>query len=118
MARMPGDLQHPAHTDLLTLTRALLRQSLESCILRVVGERLLGFESEGDLPGALVPEGYLRSLRLGWSPQLELALEHNRQDVVSLFYLHARLLLRLAGEDSWMESADWLGPGPPLPPPR
>ncbi|MDQ6789716.1 MAG: ribonuclease H-like domain-containing protein [Candidatus Dormibacteraeota bacterium] len=111
MARMPGDLQHPAHTDLLTLTRALLRQRLESCALRVVEERLLGFEREGDLPGALVPEAYLRYLRLGWAPQLELALEHNRQDVVSLFYLHARLLLRLAGEDSWMESADWLALG-------
>jgi hypothetical protein len=111
MARMPGDLQHPAHTDLLTLTRALLRQRLESCALRVVEERLLGFEREGDLPGALVPEAYLRYLRLGWAPQLELALEHNRQDVVSLFYLHARLLLRLAGEDSRMESADWLALG-------
>jgi hypothetical protein len=111
MARMPGDLQHPAHIDLLTLTRALLRQRLESCTLRVVEERLLGFERGADLPGALVPEAYLRYLRLGWAPHLELALEHNRQDVVSLFYLHARLLLRLAGEDSRMESADWLALG-------
>ena len=111
MARMPGDLQHPAHIDLLTLTRALLRQRLESCTLRVVEERLLGFEREADLPGALVPEAYLRYLRLGWAPHLELALEHNRQDVVSLLYLHARLLMRLDGDDPWMEAADWLALG-------
>jgi hypothetical protein len=111
MARMPGELAHPDHLDLLTLTRALLRQRLESCTLRVVEDRLLGFEREGDLPGALVPEAYLRYLRSGWAPQLELALEHNRQDVLSLFHLHARLLLRLAGEDSRMDGADWLALG-------
>jgi uncharacterized protein len=111
MARMPGDLEHPLHLDLLTLTRALWRQRLESCALRIVEERVLGFEREGDLPGAMVPETYLRYLRRGWEPQLELALEHNRQDVVSLFYLHARLLLRLAGDDTRMEGADWLALG-------
>src|SRR5207302_8844883 len=81
------------------------------CTLRVVEDRLLGFEREGDLPGALVPEAYLRYLRSGWAPHLELALEHNRQDVLSLFHLHARLLLRLAGEDSRMDGADWLALG-------
>jgi hypothetical protein len=111
MARMPGDLEHPVHLDLLTLTRALWRQRLESCALRMVEERVLGFERETDLPGGLVPETYLRYLHLGWEPRLELALEHNRQDVVSLFYLHARLLLRLAGEDTRMEGADWLALG-------
>jgi hypothetical protein len=111
MARMPGELEHPSHLDLLTLTRALLRQRLESCTLRVVEERLLGFDREGDLPGGLVPETYLRYLRAGWAPNLELALEHNRQDVLSLFHLHARLLLRLSGEDPRMDGADWLALG-------
>jgi hypothetical protein len=111
MARMPGELEHPCHLDLLTLTRALLRQRLESCTLRVVEERLLGFEREGDLPGALVPDAYLGYLRSGWAPNLEMALQHNRQDVLSLFHLHARLLLRLAGEEPRMEGADWLALG-------
>jgi hypothetical protein len=77
----------------------------------MVEERLLGFEREEDLPGALVPDAYLGYLRAGWAPNLELALEHNRQDVLSLFHLHARLLLRLAGEDPRMEGADWLALG-------
>jgi hypothetical protein len=111
MARLPGELEHPSHLDLLTLTRSLLRQRLESCTLRTVEERLLGFEREEDLAGALVAEAYLCYLRSGWAPKLELALEHNRQDVLSLFYLHARLLLRLAGEDPRMEGADWFALG-------
>src|ERR1700674_1875449 len=31
MARMPGELTHPPHVDLLTLVRALFRHRLESC---------------------------------------------------------------------------------------
>jgi len=111
MARMPGELQHPRHVDLLNLTRSLLRSRLERCTLRVVEERLLGFEREGDLASALVPAAYLAYLRHGWSPMLPMALEHNRQDVVSLYYLHARLLLRLSGRDPWMETPDWLALG-------
>jgi uncharacterized protein len=111
MARMPGELEHPAHTDLLTLTRSLYRQRLETCTLRVVEDRVLGFEREGDLGGWRVPEAYFAYLRRGWSPLLEAALEHNRQDVLTLYHLHARLGLRLEGRDPWMESEDWLALG-------
>lgn len=111
MARMPGELEHPAHIDLLTLTRSLLRQRLEHCTLRLVEEHLLGFERERDVVGALVPQSYFAYLRHGWSPMLPMALEHNRQDAVSLYYLHARLLLRLAGADPLMDGSDWLALG-------
>lgn len=111
MARMPGELEHPAHIDLLTLTRSLLRQRLEHCTLRLVEEHLLGFEREQDVVGALVPQSYFAYLRHGWSPLLPMALEHNRQDAVSLYYLHARLLLRLAGADPLMDGSDWLALG-------
>jgi hypothetical protein len=111
MARMPGEYEHPAHVDLLHIARGLLRHRLESCALRHVELALLGFEREEDVSGALLPDAYFSYLHRGWSPLLEPALEHNRQDVVSLHYLHARLLLRLRGEDPWMEAADWLALG-------
>jgi hypothetical protein len=111
MARLPGDLEYPAHVDLLNVTRALLRPRLERCTLRVVEDRFLGFEREDDLESSLVPDAYLAYLRHGWSPLLPRALEHNRQDVISLYYLHARLLLRLSGRDPWMEAPDWLALG-------
>ena len=111
MARMPGEAAHPPHHDLLTLTRALWRHRLESCTLRAVEERLLDFEREGDIPGALIPATYLGYLRTGWHPDLEGTLEHNRQDVISLYHLHQRVLERMDGRDSIMDAADWLALG-------
>jgi hypothetical protein len=111
MARMDGELEHPAHVDLLTLTRALFGQRLASCTLRTVEERLLGFDREEDLPGAQVPDVYFEYLRRGWSPLLEPALAHNRQDVESLHHLHLRLDSRLRGDDIQMEALDWLALG-------
>lgn len=111
MTRMEGELTHPGHRDLLTMTRALWRHRLEACSLRVVEERMLHFEREADLPGRLVPEAYFGYLRTGWSRCLEAALEHNRQDTISLYYLHCRLLLWVEGGDPGMESPDWLALG-------
>jgi hypothetical protein len=111
MARMPGELAHPPHVDLLTLVRALYRHRLESCSLRAVEERVLGYEREDPISGALVPEAYFEYLRHGSSALLEGALEHNRLDVISLVHLHSRLLRRLQGGDAGMDAADWLALG-------
>jgi hypothetical protein len=111
MARMPGDLPSPPHVDLLTLVRALYRHRLESCNLRSVEERLLGYERDDPIAGALVPDSYFEYLHRGESRFLELALEHNRLDVISLVHLHSRLLNRLRGGDTGMDAADWLALG-------
>jgi uncharacterized protein len=111
MARLAGEFDHPPHVDLLLLTRALFGQRLASCALRNVEERLLGFEREEDVSGALLPDAYFEYVRRGWSPIMEAALEHNRQDVESLHHLHLRLESRLHGEDVQMEALDWLALG-------
>ena len=111
MARMPGELSHAAHVDLLTLVRALYRHRLETCTLRFVEERVLGYEREDPLPSALVPEAYFDYLRAGSLDFLEAALEHNRLDVISLVHLHSRLLRRLQGADVDMDADDWLALG-------
>jgi len=111
MARMPGELSHAAHVDLLTLVRALYRHRLETCTLRFVEERVLGYERDDPLPSALVPEAYFDYLRAGSLDFLEAALEHNRLDVISLVHLHSRLLRRLQGADVDMDADDWLALG-------
>jgi hypothetical protein len=111
MARMPGELAHAPHVDLLTLVRALYRHRLESCTLRQVEERVLGYERDDPLPSSLVPEAYFDYLRAGSLESLEAALEHNRLDVISLVHLHSRLLLRLQGGEVDMDAADWLALG-------
>jgi uncharacterized protein len=111
MARMPGEIACSPHVDLLTLVRALYRHRLESCNLRSVEERLLGYERDDPIPSALVPDAYFEYLRDGYSSLLEGALEHNRLDVISLVHLHSRLLRRLRGGDLDMDAADWLALG-------
>ncbi|MGH7764671.1 MAG: ribonuclease H-like domain-containing protein [Candidatus Dormibacteraceae bacterium] len=111
MARMPGEFAPATHVDLLTLVRALYRHRLESCTLRQVEERLLGYERDDPLPSTLVPEAYFDYLRAGARDYLEAALEHNRLDVISLVHLHSRLLLRLQGAETGMDAADWLALG-------
>ena len=111
MARMPGELSHAAHVDLLTLVRALYRHRLETCTLRFVEERVLDYERDDPLPSALVPEAYFDYLRAGSLDFLEAALEHNRLDVISLVHLHSRLLRRLQGADVDMDADDWLALG-------
>jgi hypothetical protein len=111
MSRMPGELACAPHVDLLTLVRALYRHRLESCSLRSVEERVLGYEREDPIASALVPDAYFDYLRHGYSPLLEPALEHNRLDVISLVHLHSRLLRRLQGRDAGMDAADWLALG-------
>jgi len=111
MARMPGELTHGPHTDLLTLVRALYRHRLENCTLRFVEQRVLGYERDDPLPSALVPDAYFDYLRAGSRDFLEAALEHNRLDVISLVHLHSRLLRRLRGADVDMNAEDWLALG-------
>ncbi|HLZ95274.1 MAG TPA: ribonuclease H-like domain-containing protein [Candidatus Dormibacteraeota bacterium] len=111
MARMGGELAHPGHLDLLTLVRALYRHRMESCTLRTVEERLLGYEREDPIGGAFAPDAYFAYMRTGSSTMLELILEHNRLDVISLVYLHSLLLKRLQGMDADMDASDWLALG-------
>ena len=111
MARMPGELASPPHVDLLTLVRALYRHRLESCTLRTVEERLLGYERDDPIAGALVPDAYFAFLHRGSSAMLDAVLEHNRLDVISLVHLHSRLLTRLKGGDAAMDASDWLALG-------
>lgn len=110
MARMQGELTDLPHVDLLTLVRSLYRHRLESCTLRMVEERVLGYERHDPIQSSLVPDAYFDYLRAGSLESLEPALEHNRLDVISLVHLHSRLLLRLKGEAD-MDAADWLALG-------
>jgi len=111
MARMPGEFSHAPHVDLLTLVRALYRHRLDSCTLRMVEQRVLGYERDDPLPSAMVPDAYFDYLRAGAHDFLEAALEHNRLDVISLVHLHSRLLRRLQGADIDMDANDWLALG-------
>lgn len=98
------DLAGPgtAHLDLLPLVRRLFRHRMQSCTLRRAEAALLGRQRKDDLEGSEAPERYRHFLRRGDASGLVPVLEHNRQDLLSL----ARLVARLERQ---------LGPGTPDP---
>ena len=87
---------HAGHLDLLPVARQLWRHRLDDARLSTVERAIAGVHRHDDLPGALIPGRYLDFLRTGRADSLRAVVEHNRQDVVSLGLLLARLAERFA----------------------
>lgn len=89
------------HLDLLPVARQLWKHRLGSARLATVEERICAVRRQDDLPGALVPERYFSYLRSRNGDLLRPVIEHNRQDIISLGRLLARLSTEAAAPDSW-----------------
>lgn len=79
------------HLDLLPIVRRLWRTRLSDCRLGTVEADVLGHERSDDLPSAMVPEFYWAYYRSGNPGPLVPILAHNREDLVSMVRLVARL---------------------------
>lgn len=99
MARAGGWPSLP-HVDLLSLVRRLFRPRLPDCTLRTVEAGILALEREEDLPGALIPARYRGWLTGAPSQVVDAVFAHNRQDVLSLAVLMARLDRVLSGDEA------------------
>jgi hypothetical protein len=93
LACVPMASAHPAHLDLLHVTRRRLREGWADCRLRTAEQEALGFSRIDDLPGAEVPAAWQRWLQRRDPGLLAKVLDHNREDLLSL----AALLAVLAG---------------------
>lgn len=98
--RVADDIRFGRHIDLLHPTRRLFRRRLKDCRLANIEKELFEFERSDDIPGHLIPSVYFEWLseeRLELMPKV---LEHNRLDIVSLFYLlkHIADIYRSKGE--------------------
>lgn len=89
----------PPHLDLLTLARRIFRPRLPDCALQTVEHAVLQLHRGDDLPGTLIPSRYFAWLRNGDPQVLEAVFSHNRQDVVSMALLLARLEAVLRDSD-------------------
>ncbi len=79
------------HLDLLPISRRLWRDRLPDCRLCSIEAGVLGHERIDDLPSAMVPEFYTTYHRTGNPGPLVPILAHNREDLVSMVRLVARL---------------------------
>ena len=91
MCRMENPLSSLAHLDLLPPSRRLWRLRVGACRLSALEEQVLGLEREGDVPGAEIPARYFSFLKTRDMSLLRDIIDHNRQDIVTLGLLLARL---------------------------
>jgi hypothetical protein len=72
------------HLDLLHGARRLWKLRYESCRLVDLETQVLGFEREGDVPGALIPYLYFEYLRTGHAGRMLGVFHHNATDILTL----------------------------------
>ena len=84
LCREPFPLDATQHLDLLQPARRLWKARIESCRLQTLERELLGFERQGDVPGAAIPSLYFDYVRQRDARALARVFEHNRLDIVSL----------------------------------
>jgi len=97
----------PGHLDFLHPSRALWRNTLESCRLSRIEEERLGIGRVDDVPGSLAPELYMKYLSDGDASHLEGVYLHNERDILTLVTLATHFAGLLSGEVTG-------GPGPGL----
>ena len=75
------------HVDLLHSARRLFRRRLQDCRLTNIEAELFGFGRTDDIPGYLIPSAYFEWLSQENLELMPLILEHNRLDIVTLYFL-------------------------------
>lgn len=86
-----GTCPNKPNFDLLHFARRRWRDELPNCRLETLERHILGIERPLDIPSSLVPEFYIAYLRERNVGPLVAVIEHNRQDLVSMALLLARL---------------------------
>jgi len=82
--RLKSPFPRLPHLDLLYGARRLWKFRFESCRLVDLENQILGYEREGDIPGAMIPYVYFEYLRTKWIERLVPVFHHNQLDILTL----------------------------------
>jgi len=104
--RVGRSVPHDRHFDLLHAVRRLYRRRLGDCSLGNVEREVFGFERVDDIPGYLVPSVYFDWLSTESLDDMEAVMEHNRLDIISLYFLAACLSKAFRTRGETLESVD------------
>ena len=92
LARMRAAWLALPHLDLLMPARRVWHDRLPSCALSSLEAHILGAQrTQEDVPGYRIPPMYLDYLQTGDAHEMPRVLYHNRQDILSMVTLAARL---------------------------
>lgn len=104
--RVGREIEVKNHVDLLHTTRRLYRRRLRDCSLTNVERELFGFFRQNDIPGYLIPSVYFAWLGEDRLDEMEEVLEHNRLDIIALFFLFTQIASVFASEGDGLSEAD------------
>jgi uncharacterized protein YprB with RNaseH-like and TPR domain len=104
--RAARDVPFAGHIDLLHPTRRLFKRRLKDCSLTNVERELFQFYRSEDIPGYLVPSVYFEWLADESLGGMAKVLEHNRLDIISLFFLAAHLARVFDSDGAALEAVD------------
>lgn len=96
---MRETIWEPNHIDLLHPSRAIWRNTLESCKLSHIEKMRLGIVRIDDLPGSEAPARYFQFLGSGDPDELAEVFRHNEIDMLSLVTLAIRFGHLLSNQD-------------------
>jgi uncharacterized protein YprB with RNaseH-like and TPR domain len=85
--RMEIPFNNHSHLDFVHPCRRIYRRHFDSFNLSLLEEKVLGFERADDVPGHLIPRIYFDYLQNRNDELLLPILNHNRNDIVSLYLL-------------------------------
>jgi len=85
--RVERHLEFADHIDLLHAARRMFSRRLQSCTLGNIEKNVLSFYRTDDIPGELVPAVYFNWLNNMETSDLKGVVEHNLNDIVSLYFL-------------------------------
>lgn len=104
--RVDRNLKFSEHIDLLHSARRLYRRRLRSCTLSNIERNILDFQRFGDVPGELVPAVYFNWLNSMGTELLGQVVEHNLNDIVSLYFLMYHIALAQENPGDRLTDAD------------
>jgi uncharacterized protein YprB with RNaseH-like and TPR domain len=105
--RMENPFEQMAHFDLLSLSRKLWRNRLQSRALQDLEHEILDIpRSEDEVPGWMIPQIYFDYLRSNDPRPLKGVIYHNGMDILSL----AALFLHLSTSFENIQNADQFNP--------
>jgi len=104
--RVARKLEYQWHLDLLHSSRRLFKRRLSDCTLINLERQLFSFYRSDDIPGYLVPSVYFEWLSSQELTRMNSVLEHNRFDILSLYFLALLIAEAYQSQGSTLEHAE------------
>lgn len=106
LSRVARDFEPSGHLDLLHPTRRLFRRRLQDCSLTNIEREIFDYHRVEDIPGYLIPSVYFSWLADESLDLMGSVLEHNRLDILALYFLAKHLDEVFRTEGGSLEAAD------------